>query len=1611
MQEKKFYGQPKVGRRRPKFKKLCSAVTAALIGYFSAGPSSVPSIKSYVGVREVMAEPLLGMRLSQEQLEAKAVEAVKLLKNFMLNGKPQVTKFLELWNKFINETHFEKKFVSELASLFKTNSTIRSLTNSYFRAKKIKLKDVKLEDIKKMAKAFAECYDYLKQAPRHMSRDQLKKEFGPFFNEFLKFKGYVTVPVRIPAQLDNKSINHFLKTFSVAIKPGASKKQKIRALAKKVSTRYKITDPELAVRLSRALIIAYVATSTVERKSFDQWVSTLDAKKMGPLAKQVKSIAATRALQLSYTAVHSAFKSWRSKKIKNIEALAKEEAKLTRYPRFIRQGNLAAMSRDFQSSPRHYALTKIATRLEYLRKKRRIRDSRGKKADVKEIDKEIKKLQTWLKKIGIEEKTPEMGISLLDAGLRMIQSKYHNASDQNLKVADFLLSASFNPALARIYNGFLSGLDKRVARLFIGIKPSARDYATRIKKRISSRITLTKIKRAQAQWYNDYYKSRAPKRKDLEQTPAEAQVFLTISNLSPLAAAAFSNYLKKVSSGRLSSDVEKKLVVGSVADLAKLHPQLIVRYFSAISNLAYICENHPQIFREAITVLAARIKAASAVVGETISPGQMLSVRNTINRLESAFTSILELDKASIAHFDRIELMDDSVLIRKYPPHSIEQKPRGYSPRLLLDREKGRTYFPTHPFPQYLGVPVQRTIFTTGSVHTSPITYGGKITLSSFKPFRVSSGASLVGAAFENYLNPQHPFVPISRNLPGVSIGPPSLTKLINEIHKAFVSTRRPEYSKEILGLSFGGGIAGKEVENDWEIGGAGLGSLLTPTGGAALGGGYISKDEMTFGGAAVATPIGFVKKIPLVGHLVKGKEEIGIDSLVGGYEKLDNGTKRILARAISTQWDPANPSQIMMAVNREENVEGKAFMSARYFYVDKKGTLFDVKGGTNDFVKTLNYMAGYANKQFLTPTTYAWDVQPKIKRGGGVIAFDVGKIPLLLHAQAIPFFVPKGKPQPLLIQWTAAFAYTSKTEKRTDIHRFSAPGQFLRLKTGADGSKKTDYVVQELTYMLRRVKGRRDAWELQVGGGPGWVKEKGFTGKGGAFLKVRKPTYGFGGGAFYETGSANLKAIALFEESEDSRRYIESLHRIGGTAYLSKQTTNKLVLGALAHVVGQLKKEKDAGLKPDKLFWRVVGIIKGLQSGVKFDWSRISGMDQILNDYENLAKDISKDPAQAETLINKFRDKYIKEINQVFNNYSLGIQVRRDLSLEGIFVTKEEENKWSKQVPHTAHGRILYTWRVGSWTGFWRTFASLPLAQIYGVEETSLAGVAGTGFGLDLFNGFWLQRAAVDVGVLLATVHVPGSKRWMAEGYFTQWALRVYSSILEDSRQYRALLKDYAKYKSAVRMRKFSSIPKHVRAIICKGLPELFPKEKRSAILNGKKVSLTKEEAGIIESSLWENWFFSKKFDIEQKFNGHMRAYIGWSGYFFSDKTHWDLGAFMEYTNRLNLILKTYAILSKRDVYKVIAGAEVKKERMRAGVVAGVSEKGQVGAAGSVGVNVGSASMPVEVGVSGYVRTSNVPSYAAPVYRPATYSGRPEFGVIFYVTLGEGGISTTPKP
>jgi hypothetical protein len=1605
-------GKPKAQRDIEAVRQQYGGAFVSEMDKVSAGPAAKAAPKPVMATPAKVEAPT-----PEAQMKQLADSAYVALRTFVLTGdQASRTQFMDLWAKHNANDAFYNRFIEKVGS---QPEVFSNLLNAYKEAKG----DYPMAN--ELAGAVQAYYAEMGKPAEKRDLAQVRQQYGDAFvaeMDRIMAATASTRPVRIPAQVDDQTLTRFIGFLKITdVKPNAALGEKAHAVVMGIKDSFGIPDFAQAEEVTRAMLHAYLLLGGEDQKQFGTWLGQLDATAKTALTAGILGTAQVRRIKLPHETVKAAFDTWKKAKESEQDKIAALEAELRRYPTYIKEGNLKTMASEFTNAPTDFGLERISQRVEYLRKRELVLKAKGDKKsgeDLRKQEAEIKELETWLEKFGAKSGSAEVRIDELRQHLFTVQALYFEMSSESMSLVDYMASLKPRPALSALQRRYLAALDARAIGIFTKIPPDSPVYLDRLRDAINTNVSSSRAKDGQAQWYTDYFPQLAPSRSDVGQNPLVAQVYTRVAQLDPVSAVSFLDYLKVATDKGVVSLEEKKLVVASVARLYALHPALLVKYFQAIKNLAGVCENNPEAFREALVALSARIDMETDPVLSSVSPTQIIpiNIRMITTRLERALGEIGSISRAAMSQYDRLNLLDDNLYLRQYQPHIIEQKAPRYAPKLLMPPPRVGTYNPAYPFPP-LQTPTPALPFSGGALTTSPQTYGGQVQLPRVNLFSVMTGATNVGASMENYLYPRHPVVNISAFLPGVNIAPVSITKLLNEINKAFIPTELNEYSRQVISGGAAGGFAARKPADGWEYGGGGMGAVLTPTGGAAIGGAG-DRSRIFAGATAVAVPVA----IPIITGPPGQQSVTGLDSLVGGYQETDPGQKDLLLRAIQTQWTPDNPRQGLVVVNRKEDVAGKAVMTARYYYIEKDGTIFELKGGTNDYVKMLNFLAGYGNQNFDTPSTYAWNVEPSVDRGGGALVIDLGRTAELGHFQAVPLLLPErtdptsGRkiPPPLLMEWTAGFAVSSGGgESPTWVHQPTYRGKMLTLHTvpsTTGGPAKQEYILHDIDYMIRRVD-KRDAIELTLGGGYADTP-LGYKGKGGIFFKYQErqyPNVRAGGGLFYEAGATNLDALALMDNSVDSRRYIESLHRIGATVYGSREMQSRLVVGGLLHGIEQLKEARESGdLSHDQFFWRAVGLMKGIKSAARLDLVRFSNLDQMLTEYETLSREVGNDPSRASALVSDFQTKYGQEIQRVFDNYYLGIQINKDFSLEASLLMRETENTWTSQVPDTAAGRMLVTWN----TGFWRMFAAIPLLGAYGLSTPQFqvqgatgsprmqsVGMVGTGVGQDLFNGVWMQRFAADVGLLVAR-YEDGDKQWMKEGFFTQGALKVFSNVVEDASAYRRLVEEYERYSEAVLAGRFSAVPESVRSVIAANLNEdAFAPVIIEAIKDGKDVKLTELQSRAAEEALWQNWFYDKKYDLQQKFDGHLRVFLAGSGYFFSDRTYWDVGTFLEYVNRF----KGYLIMSQRSKLGVYAGAEAYAGRWTFGAMAGVSGKGG-GGAGSVRFRLGPRDLPVEVGVVGFGRSDSVPDYAPPAYLERERTFTPEMGFMFTIGIGSTG-------
>lgn len=1593
----------------------------------------------------------------KQTMERMAHYAAANLEEYIVTGDEKKKKsFTDAWKKYNQNDDFYRAFeqaINERAEVF--GPLFKAYRdNKYEQDTKKGLKVDKDEcwpTPEELLRAVEACHAELKKPLATRDLPKIRKIYG---NEFVKQVQVLSArpaarEVQAPTQVKLSTIDEFIEGFpTVTVSPKATKQERNTALVLAIRDWFGAKNLDDAEVLTTALLRTYERLDPDHRKLFIMWlVAFLTPDDRRALLNRAVATAKQKALRIPSEDVKDSYVQWLESLEEDQRRMLELEQDLKSYPTYIAEGDAVSMAASFEQKPSTYALTMVSDRLEYLEKKLTVLRMKGEEVD-RALISEIDQITRWLAALGEVKKTtgPYMeklaaaraAVAEINGGMEKIQEDYRMLSPENTNLLLYMENMAAQPRLFKIYARYLSALDKTAARVFANVSPEAKKFNARIGDKIADYFDPEKVRSGDYNWYKTYYRLLNPQREDIEDTPILAESFDRVAHLPPLAAVVFYDYLQTVQNLGLDSEQEQRIVATTVRTLNALNPILVVKYLNAIRHIATICEDNPDAFLLGMNYIAQRIDAEAAQATSAVSPAAYmlpLNQRVLIAHIGQALEEVAAIEMSAVARYDRRSLWSDAIRRMPYQPHPILQERLRYMPDLLVPTRRVRGEEVPYFLPDYLRAYRRSAPFRFGSVMTGTAQYTGQVLQPNFTQLQLTTGVDAVERSFVGFLYPQHSLIAVDTTIPGSAITGLDPLKLQREIARAFVSTQRPEYSKEVLGGGVALGATGRKPAEDWQHMGGGIGTLITPTGGASIGG-AASEDRVFAGGAVVAVPVG----IPIIRGAGADREVVGIQSAIGGYERLDDRTERALVRAIGTRWDPdQDPNKMaeqLIIVNHESDPQGRDVTTARYFYVDKAGTIFELSGGQNDFVRVLNFAAGYADEQFLTPTTYGWNVEPEVDRGGGAIAIDIGKTAVLTHFQSVPFFVPEGQPQPVLLQWTLGVGHTVDADRGTTTHQVTIPGKMLRLKRGADGTQTDDYVVQDITYMARHME-RRNAWEIRAGVGKAWTPVS-HKYRGGLFYKdverkmeggVQTEETRWGTGAFYEAGATNLDALALLQEAEDAQHHVEALHRVGTTMYGRKEeAATRYILGGLAHVVQQLREDRESGqLTPNATLFRFIGIMRGIQGlrGLtgRADIARYSTLDAMMRDYNDLATEIGDDPSRAAELIERFQERYLERFKDIYDNYYLALQWNRDFSIEANLLAVEVGGGWERQIPDRAAGRMLLTWK----TGFWRAFASIPMlsgprslatqaAEEEGLTDEERAarrrtltgiGIAGSGVGQDLFNGVFLQRAAADVGILVAR-YESGDRKWMKAGWFTQGAATLFSNVLADSNEYRKLVTEYEAYADLIRQGEINRIPKAIRELIAKGLrTENFDKRTIRHIIAGTLTrKLEPEQVEFLVRSLWKNFYSEKKYKLQERFDENLRLFLGASGYFFAERTHWDIGTFVEIAKKFRMygiVANRYIESQEREEIGIYAGAEYASGRWRVAAMGGKTRSAAATAA-SLGIQVGTMELPVEVALTGYAHTERIPEYVAPAYsRQNELLGIPEYGAILSITLGGG--------
>ncbi|HIH22461.1 TPA: hypothetical protein HA238_01915 [Candidatus Micrarchaeota archaeon] len=702
----------------------------------------------------------------------------------------------------------------------------------------------------------------------------------------------------------------------------------------------------------------------------------------------------------------------------------------------------------FETTPSNQSLADISGRLAFVRNKIAELEistpttEEGKTSKREELDtlrKEITEVEQWLNKFNLRtegRKTPEKMIAALNAGLSHLNLSYNLMYSDDASLATYLYTVSRNAELFTLYKNYLLSLDRAAGNVFQGINPtlSPDEFVKAVREEIAKRFSEDSVRDARVAWTTEYYPYAMPSPEEfMRMSDRERNAYDRIAMLDPMIAVAFRKFYHTAIENNVFGTPEeaillKKLIVQNAArlyGLSNLNPLLVAQYFETLAHIAEICHNNPNAFFQEISVaIAPSIDTLTRPVFDATSPQQLQdsNVTRIINRLDRWFSDLQGLTPALLSQYDRYTLLDRTVRINQTPPHDIRSLPPDYKLSLVESEPRGTSTYPPYPLPMFLITVPPSPSFTLGGVATTPTSYQSSVVLPSFTALEVASQAGVVGAALYSYLYPAHPSLIPPSFLPSVYIQPLSSTRLLNETMRLFVEWEKPGYSGKMVGGGAAGGVlirpqstqpAGSkttmgDVITSEDRGGGLIGSYITPTGGVALGASETEEGRTFAGVSANGLPLG---KVPILGRVMHKEHELDLDSLAAGIQTTDTiETKRRIISTALTVWDPENPGAVLFNLNNEETKEGKSWTNWRYFYVDKEGTIFELKGQSNDFVELFNYIAGYHDKPFgSVPLTYAWNVETELDRKGGVAAADIGKTALLAHAQSVPFLFGGG--------------------------------------------------------------------------------------------------------------------------------------------------------------------------------------------------------------------------------------------------------------------------------------------------------------------------------------------------------------------------------------------------------------------------------------------------------------------------------------------------------------------------------------------------------------------------------------------------------------------------
>ncbi|MCX6774455.1 MAG: hypothetical protein NTY68_05695, partial [Candidatus Micrarchaeota archaeon] len=639
-------------------------------------------------------------------------------------------------------------------------------------------------------------------------------------------------------------------------------------------------------------------------------------------------------------------------------------------------------------------------------------------------------------------------------------------SEENRKLAGLFYNiftaskSDFETYIANANAMYSSGLKKTIPAKKEGAKETAEKAV------VSPKKALADAAEGETIWTNEYYPS-------VKTSSSSLQFSSAYSNSTAIpqdAAAALLSYSNTVNECGVASSEEKKTISTTAVMLYGADPSLLSKYFKAAENLAELCRNQPNEYRKALDLLTVMIDTkTSSIYSANVT--QQLPVQKTAHQISNALDEIIKIKAGDMYKLNRLSLMDRNVYISGYPPYNIQQRASGWESSLLEgNRESAGLYQSTYMFPYRIYLPTNMP-YSRSMVGTD-IRGGGTVMFPNIPlNYQVQPQPGLVGTSFKYYLYPEVRASGARGRLPVTPIAPIGLAGLSDEIRAAFVQAEAPDYDLKVRG---GGayGVASKEA------GGGLVGSLATKEGGAAAGLGIAPGGDIDFAGLnMVAIPL-VTGKAEVTSQGTKGPAPVraAIEDFTTGWEKMDDGTKKALLQSISSIYNEKNPKDIVLLASSSANETGE-WSAGRGYLITKKGDVFELAGGADTFNKLLNYIANYGNENSIAvPTTYAWNVENKLNKGGAVLAMDLSNVPVLFQFQDVPSYMGSGQK---FVTWTAAGGTTIVPKKgAANIHEISLPGTLYRIRGG-------EITSQHVNYSMRHIEEEK-RWEFDAGGTAG---------------------------------------------------------------------------------------------------------------------------------------------------------------------------------------------------------------------------------------------------------------------------------------------------------------------------------------------------------------------------------------------------------------------------------------------------------------------------------------------------------------------------------------------